>query len=76
LRKWKRKFGSNDEGGHMPKPIFVETSDGHINIALIEWARIDKDKNMVLINFASNMVSVSVEEWHKILSKMGEFMLD
>ena len=58
----------------MPKPIFVETSDGHyINLALI---RIDKDKHMVLINFASNMVSVSAEEWHKILSKMGEFMLD
>jgi hypothetical protein len=43
----------------MNKPLFVETSEGYvINLALVRWIRIDKEKNKVWFHFADSPDSV------------------
>jgi len=68
----------------MDKPLFVKTSEGHINLALVRAIQkvdgVDGNKWMVFIfsgNYPdSDHVAIREKEWLSIQSRMGYLMLE
>jgi hypothetical protein len=61
----------------MAKPLFVKTSKGYINLALVQMVQIQRGRDTVEISFCGeDGINISTEEWHHIISKVGEVFVE